>query len=227
MGEFDISSAMVRDAIRELRSLALVSLARAMGERAEFPADMPGLTAVLTSGGQAPPRVQRREHLVNCAMPFALFEPQSALQHRVLASGKAPGFVERLLTRFRRVPAQIPPDWVDATVATALTAPAFLAEAQRVAYRGLRNRVFFAPGGPPLQPISVATFLALIVSSGQKNALSPQVWGRIEALARQAADQPGWPGPTDRLVLAETRITVGKTAADTTERAKGIEHVSG
>jgi hypothetical protein len=152
---------------------------------------------------------------VNKAMPFSVFEPGSPVQQRVLASGKKPRIMERLLTRFRWEPEHVPPEWAQATIATALTAPAFLAEAQRLTYRGLRQRVFFAPGGPPLEPLSVKTFLTLIIRSGRPSGLSEQAWARLEAMAQQASDQPG---PTDRLVLAEARKTFGMTTADTMEK---------
>lgn len=215
MNGFDLSSTVIQGAIRELRSLALAALARALGDRPVFSGDMRNLTAILTLVGPVPPAVLHRGNRVNKAMPFSLFEPGSPLQQRVLASGKAPGILERLLTRFRREPAHVPPEWAQATLATALTAPTFLAEAQRLMYRGLRQRVFFAPGGPPLEPLSVQTFLTLIIGSGRPSGLSVQAWARLEAMARDAPDQPG---PTDRLVLAEARKTFGMTAADTMER---------
>ena len=218
MSGFDLSSAVIQGAIRELRSLALVALARALGDSPGFSGDMRNLTATLTPVGAVTPSVLRRGNRVNKAMPFSVFEPGSPLQHRVLASGKDPGILERLLTRFRREPAHVPPEWAQATLATALTAPTFLAEAQRLTYRGLRRRVFFAPGGPPLEPLSVQTFLTLIIGSGRPKGLSEQAWARLEAMAREAPDQPGYPGPSDRLVLAEARKTLGLIAADTMER---------
>mgnify|MGYP000454050758 CR=1 FL=1 len=214
MGGYDLSSAVIQGAIRELRSLALMALARALGDSPGFSGDMRNLTAILTPVGAVPTSVLRRGSRVNNAMPFSVFEPGSPLQQRVLASGKDPGFLERLLTRFRREPAHVPSEWAQAALATALTAPAFLAEAQRLLYRGLRQRVFFAPDGPPLEPLSVQTFLTLIMRSGRPSGLSEQAWARLEAMVQQAPDQPG---PTDRLVLAEARKTFGMSTADTME----------
>lgn len=215
MEGYDLSSAVIQGAIGELRSLALIALARALGDSPGFSGDMRNLTAILTPVGAVPLCVLRRGNRVNKAMPFSVFEPGSPLQQRLLASGKEPGNLERLLTRFRREPARVLPEWVQATLATALTAPAFLAEAQRLTYRGLRRRVFFAPGGPPLEPLCVQTFLTLIIRSGRPSGISEQAWARLEAMARDAPDQPG---PTDRLVLAEARKTLGLTAADAMER---------
>lgn len=178
---------------------------------------MPNLAVLLTPERPVRSGVSRRARAVNRAMPFAIFEPSSPLQQRVLASGKAPGMLDRLLARWRRDPAQGLPAWVDATVATALSAPAFLAEAQRLAYRGLRSRVFFAPGGPPDQPMAVATFLTLIVRSGRPPGLSPEAWARLEEMARQATDQPGSAGPMDSLILAEARKTFGRPATEAME----------
>lgn len=217
MGGSDLSSAIILGATRELRSLALISLARALGSVVENPPQMSDLTALLTPEGSVHTSFARRARAVNKVMPFALFEPTGPLQHRVLASGKAPRLLDRLLARFRRDAAQVPPPWVDATVATALISPAFLAEAQRMAYRGLRRRVFFAPGGPPVQPMAVATFLILIVRSGRPPGLSPQAWERLEALARKAMDQLGSVGPMDSLILAEARKTFGRPATDAME----------
>ena len=218
MSGYDLSSTVVQGAVRELRSLALIGLARALGDNAGFSGEMRNLTAILIPDGQISPHVLRRGNRVNKAMPFSVFEPTSPLQQRMLASGKGPGILERLLTRLRRESAHVPPEWAEATIAVALTAPAFLAEAQRLTYLGLRGRVFFAPGGPPLEPLSVATFLTLIIRAGRPNGLSKQAWARLESLARRAPEQPGYPGPTDRLVLAEARKTIGLTAADAIER---------
>lgn len=215
MGGYDLSSAVIQGAIRELRSLALMALERALWDSPGFSGDMRNLTAILIPIGAVPPSVLRRGNRVNKAMPFSLFEPGSPLQQRVLASGKGPGILERLLTRFRREPTRVPPEWAQATLATALTAPAFLAEAQRLTYRGLRRRVLFAPGGPPLEPLSIQTFLTLIIGSGRPKGLSEQAWAQLEAMEREAQDRPG---PTDRLVLAEARKTLGMTAADVMER---------
>jgi hypothetical protein len=215
MGGYDLSSAVIQGAIRESRSLALMALARALGDSPGFSGDMRNLTAVLTPVGAVPTSVLRRGSTVNNAMPFSVFEPGSPLQQRVLASGKDPGFLERLLTRFQREPAHVPSEWAQATLTTALTAPAFLAEAQRLTYRGLRQRVFFAPGGSPLEPLSVKTFLTLIIRSGRPSGLSEQAWARLEAMAQQAPDQPGL---TDHMVLAKARKTFGMTTADTMER---------
>jgi hypothetical protein len=217
MGRSDLSSTVIQGATRELRSLALASLARALGAGDEMPRQMPNLAILMMPENPVRPRVDRRARAVNGSMPFALFKPQSPLQRRVLASGKPPGLLERLLARFRDEPAQGPPRWAEATVATALSAPAFLAEAQRMAYRGLRDRVFFAPGGPPAQPLSVATFLTLIIRSGRPPGFSPQAWARLEALARQATDRPDPVGPMDSLILAEARKTFARPATDPTE----------
>lgn len=215
MGGYDLSSAVIQGAIRDSRSLALMALARALGDSPGFSGDMRNLTAILTPVGAVATSVLRRGSTVNNAMPFSVFEPGSPLEQRVLASGKDPGFLERLLTRFRREPAHVPSEWAQATLTTALTAPAFLAEGQRLMYRGLRQRVFFPPGGPPLEPLSVHTFLTLIIRSGRPSGLSEQAWTRLEAMVQQAPDQPG---PTDRLVLAEARKTFGMSTADTMER---------
>lgn len=215
MSRFDLFSSVIRGAIFEWRLLALAALARALGDNPGFSEDLRNLTTILTPVSPVPPSVLRRGSWVNKAMPFSLFEPGSPLQQRVLASGKSPGFLERLFARLRREPASIPPEWAQATLATALTAPAFLAEAQRLIYRSLRRRVFFAPGGPPLEPLSVQTFLTLIIGSGRPKGLSEQAWAQLEAMAREVPDQPG---RTDRLVLAEARKTFGMTAGDRKER---------
>ena len=215
MDGYDLSSAVIQGAIREFHSLALMALARALGDSPGFSGDMRNLTAILTPVGPMPPSVLRRGNRVNKAMPFSAFERGSPLQQRVLASGKDPGILHRLLKRFRRESAHVPPEWAQAMLATALTAPPFLAEAQRLMYRGLRQRVLFAPGGPPMEPLSVQTFLTLIIGSGRPIGLSEQAWARLDAMARDVPDQPGL---TDRLVLAEARKTFGMTAADTMER---------
>lgn len=218
MGVFDLSSTVIQGAIREFRLLAMISLSRALGESANFPLEMHNLTRVLTLVSHVPRNVVRRSNRVNETMPFSEFEPNSPLQQRVLATGKRPEILERLLTRFHREGAHVPPEWVPATITTALTAPTFLAEAQQLMYLSLRRRIFFAPGGPPLEPLSVATFLTLIVRSGRPIGLSELAWARLVSLARQVPDQPGYPGPTDRLVLAEAVKTLGQAAADAIER---------
>ena len=227
MTGFECIPAMVDGAIRELRSLAAAALARALEEPAEFPAHLPHMAALLMPEGRAPAGVLRRGAGMNRAMPFAAFDPASRLQHRVLASGLRPGLPERVATRLRRRRAEVPPGWIDAVLSTALAAPAFLAQAQGTAWRGLRSRAFFAPGGPPSEPLSVATLLVLIVWSGRPGGLPPPAWARLEDVARQMADRPGWAGPTDRLVLAEARKTFGRTGTDAGQAEKGIGNVPG
>jgi hypothetical protein len=232
-----MSSVVVQGAIPELRSLAAAALARAIDEPAAFPAQLPFLSALLMPEGRASGAVLRRAERMNGAMPFAEFEPLSPLQRRVLASGVRPGLLERVVMRLRKRPAPTPPGWIDATLRTALAAPAFAAQAQMIAYRGLRRRMFFGPDGPPPAPLSVETFLALIVRSGRPQALPPQAWARLEEIARQRTDQPGWAGPMDRLILAEARKAPGRAeqAAPDPGRAvagggpwgKGIGNVSG
>jgi len=227
MTGFESSSAVLKGAIPELRSLAAAALARAVGEPAELPAQSPHLAALLLAGRQNPPAVLRRGARMAQAMPFEEFAPRSPLQQRVLASGVRPGLPERVITRLRRQPVEVPPGSVVAVVRTALAAPAFLAQAQGIAYRGLRRRVFFAPGGPPSEPASVVTFLSLIIWSGRPAGLPPQAWARLAEVARQMADGPDRAGPTDRLLLAEAQKTFGRGGAQGGQGEKGIENVSG
>lgn len=227
MAGFGFSSSVVQGAIGELRLLASCALARAVGEPAEAPAALPHLVALLMPEDKVTRPVQRRGERMNRVMLFAAFIPNSPFQHRVLASGIRSGFLERLVARFRRTPPRLPAVWTDATVHSALAAPAFLAEAQGIAYRGLRRRVLFVPGGPPVQPISVPTLLTLIVWAGRPEAVPVQAWTRLDEVAQRMEAQPGWAGPTDRLLLAEAKKTFGRGAADGGQGEKGMTNVSG
>lgn len=214
MAGSDLSSTAIHGAVRELRSLAAAALARSLAEPAEFPARLPHLSALLMPEEKPPRAVLRRGARVNRTMPFAAFEPVSPLQHRILAAGLRPRLAERAVTRLRKRLSAPPSSWIAGILGTALAAPGFQAQAQMTVYRGLRRRVFFGPGGPPARPLSVATFLALIIWSGRPKALAPPAWARLEAIAAKLVGQPGWAGPTDRLVLAEARKLLGLAEQD-------------
>jgi hypothetical protein len=222
------SSVLMQGAIREMGLLAAAALARALDEPAELPSQLPHLTALLLPERQAPPAILRRGAQMNKAMLFSVFEPVSPFQHRVLASGLRVGFAERVLTRLQQRPAKVPPSWIESSLRTALAGPAFQAQAQGIVYRGLRRRRFFGPGGLPNEPLSVATFLALIVWSGRPNGLPPEAWKHLEDIVRTQAGTPDFAGHMDRLVLAEARETFGLAGADEgQEKNRGIEYVSG
>jgi len=209
MIEFENSSVAVQGAIREFRTLAIAALARALQEPVDHLPQFPHLAALLAPERQPRRAVLRRGARMNRAMLFTAFDPGSPLQHQVLASGVRMGFVERAIQRLQRRPAQVPPGWIDACLRTAFAASGFQARSQGLVYLGLRRRVFFAPGGPPSAPLSVATFAALIVWSGCPKGFPPEGWVRLEDIARRMAGQANWAGPTDRLVLAEARKTFG------------------
>jgi hypothetical protein len=227
------STSLALGAIGEVRSLATVSLARSLDEPVDPIGALPYLSALLLSEDRPPRGVVRRVWQMNQAMQFAEFAPVTSLQHRILASGLRPGPLEQVVSRLHKSPSPTTPEWIDATLRTALSAPDFLRGAQMTAYRGLRRRVFFAPGGPALDPLSVATFLFLILWCGRPTGFPPQAWARLEQVTAGLADQPGWEGPLDRLVLTEACKVLGREGWDSRdmvgagadEGEKGIEHV--
>lgn len=214
MSGFDISSSIASGAIIELRKLAILSLSRTFGGWAENPGEFPYLTALLAPSERIPRSVLRRIRSMNRAMPFALFEPANHLQNQVFASGRKMGFFERLLFRFRRARPHVPFEWAEAIIQTALTAPTFVAKAQQIAYHGLRERIFFPPGGPPLDPISAATFLKLIIRMGRPNGISPLAWERLEYLSLQVSNEQNSEGPMDIIVLDGERTDTRGLSAD-------------
>ncbi|MBC7140066.1 MAG: hypothetical protein H5U17_15355 [Defluviimonas sp.] len=228
------STSLALGAIGEVRSLATVSLARSLDEPVDPIGDLPYLSALLLSEDRPPRGVVRRVWQMNQAMPFAQFAPVTSLQHRILASGLRPGPLEQEVSVLHKSPSLTTPEWIDATLRTALSAPDFLRGAQMTAYRGLRRRVFFAPGGPALDPMSVTTFLFLILWCGRPTGFPPQAWARLEQqVTAGLTAQPGWEGPLDRLVLTEACKVLGREGWDSRdmvgagadEGEKGIEDV--
>lgn len=229
------SSALALSAIDEFRSLGAVSLARSMGEPVASVVDFPALSVLMVPEDRLPKGVVRRAGRMNAAMPFTQCAAAGPLQYRVLASGLKHGLVERVIARLRKPPNPTSPDWIDATLNTALAAPDFLREAQITAYRGLRRRVFFAPGGPALDSLSVTTFLVLIQWCGRPSGLFPPAWARLGQVTADMVKKAGWQGPFDRLVLTQAREVLGQDGRDLPDRAaemaveheKGVEDVPG
>jgi len=228
------SSSLALGAIGEVRSLAALSLARSLDESVGPVGDLPWLSKLLLSEDRPPRGVVRRAGRMNEAMPFEQFAPVASLQHRILASGLHPGPLERVVSRLRKSPGPTTPEWINATLRTALSTPDFLRAAQMTAYRGLRRRVFFDPGGPAHDSLSVATFLLLIIWCGRPTGFPPSAWARLEQVTEGMIGHSGWEGPLDRLVLTEARKVLGRDGHDLPDMVgagadngeKGIEHVS-